>query len=244
MLAQAGRDPVMIALDDAGGKGRSLEFGGETWPWARTEKDAHARFWRQVILWLARRENKGEDQIKLKLDARRVAVGQKLDLTASARDGKNDPILDAQFEATFTPIDAEAKATAKAEAGPRVPAGRRGQGADLRQRRAGRVRGCRQGEARRQGVRRGDGPVHGLPGRPRAGEPRRRPGLAPPDRRDDGGQSLPSEELAKHLKALGPEAAEYVQQIDKRLWDNWPFFLIFTAVLTAEWALRKSKGWV
>jgi len=59
-----------------------------------------------------------------------------------------------------------------------------------------------------------------------------------------GGAALRSEELAKHLRTLGPEASEYVTQTDHRLWDNWPFFLIFVGLLTAEWALRKAKGWV
>ena len=59
-----------------------------------------------------------------------------------------------------------------------------------------------------------------------------------------GGAALRSEDLAKHLKALGPEASEYVTQVERRLWDNWPFFLIFVALLSAEWALRKAKGWV
>ena len=59
-----------------------------------------------------------------------------------------------------------------------------------------------------------------------------------------GGVDLKSEDLGQHLKSLAPEAADYVFQSEHRLWDNWPFFLIFAALLTAEWALRKSKGWV
>ena len=244
VLAQAGRDPVMLALDDAGGRGRSLAFGGETWPWARTEKDAHARFWRQVILWLARRENKGEDQVKLKLDARRVAVGQKLDLTASARDGKNEPIPEAQFEATFTPVDAKQKATGKSEPIPLFPQGEESKGPIFANVAPGEyevvVKGKRGGKEFAQTkarfmVYQDDRELE---------NPAADPALLRQIAETTGGTSLPSEELASHLKTLGPEAGEYVQQIDKRLWDNWPFFLIFTAVLTAEWALRKSKGWV
>ena len=59
-----------------------------------------------------------------------------------------------------------------------------------------------------------------------------------------GGVTLKSEELGQHLQALTPEASDYVFQSEHRLWDNWPFFLIFAALLTAEWALRKAKGWV
>ncbi len=242
VLATSGRDPVMIAMDDVG-RGRSLEFGGETWPWARTERDAHARFWRQVILWLARRENKGEDQIKIKLEARRVAVGQKLDLAASARDGKNEPILDAQYDATFTPVK-NGKAEGKAEPILLAPQGDEQKGpifanvapgeyeVNVKGKRAGREFATARA---RFMVYQDDRELE---------NPAADPALLRQIAETTGGTSLQSEELSKHLKDLGPEPAEYVQQVDRRLWDNWPFFLIFTALLTAEWALRKSKGWV
>ena len=243
ILARAGRDPVMIGMDDVG-KGRSLEFGGETWPWARTEREAHARFWRQVILWLARRENKGEDQVKIKLDARRVAVGQKLDLSASARDAKNEPIPDATFDATFTKLNAKAQPEGKAEPVPMFPQGEEAKGPIFANVAPGEykvvVKGRRGGkefasaEARFM-VYQDDRELE---------NPAADPALLRQIAEITGGTSLQSEELAKYLKTLGPEAAEYVQQVDRRLWDNWPFFLIFTALLTAEWALRKAKGWV
>ena len=243
VLAQAGRDPVMIALDDAGGKGRSLEFGGETWPWARTEREAHARFWRQVILWLARRENKGEDQVKLKLDARRVAVGQKLDLTASARDGKNEPILDAQFDASFVPVK-DGQPSGKAEPIPLPPQGEEAKGSIFANVPAGEyevvVKGKRAGREfattkARFMVFEDDRELE---------NPAADPALLRQIAEVTGGTALASEELGKYLKELGPEATEYVRQVDRRLWDNWTFFLIFTALLTTEWALRKSRGWV
>ena len=60
-----------------------------------------------------------------------------------------------------------------------------------------------------------------------------------------GGAALRPEELAKHLKAARrPRPPTTSVQTEQRIWDNWPFFLIFVAILTAEWALRKAKGWV
>ncbi len=125
VLARAGRDPLMIGMDNVG-KGRVLAFGGETWPWARSSDEgrlAHAKFWRQAILWLAHKENQGESQVKLKLDARRVAIGQKLDLTAIARDAKNEPISDAQYDTTVTKLDASGKPEGKPEPVPLYPQG-------------------------------------------------------------------------------------------------------------------------
>ncbi len=60
-----------------------------------------------------------------------------------------------------------------------------------------------------------------------------------------GGRYLPSEELPKYLKSLGGKiSTESVTQVERKIWDNWPFFLIFTAILTLEWWLRKRHGWV
>ena len=82
---------------DGAGKGRVLAFGGETWVWARASEEgrlAHRKFWRQVIFWLSHKENKGDNQVKLNLDRRRIGVGQKLELTVTARDAKGTPITD------------------------------------------------------------------------------------------------------------------------------------------------------
>lgn len=243
VLAYAGTDPVMIGLDNVD-RGRSLEFGGETWPWARAEREVHARFWRQVILWLAHRENNGEDQIQLKLDGRRVAEGGKIDLTASARDAQNQPIANAEFEATFVRRNNQGRPDGKVEPVPLFPGADEAKGSIFASVPPGEyevsVRGKRGGKefaatSARFMVYQDD--------RERE-NPAADPALLREIAEITNGAALPAEELSKHLKELGPEPGEYVQQIDKRLWDNWPFFLVFTALLTAEWALRKAKGWV
>ena len=247
VMAEAGRDPLMIGMDDVG-RGRVIAFGGETWPWARTlqdeSKQAYARFWRQAVLWLARRENKGEDQVKLKLEARRVALGQKLDLTASARDAKNEPIPDVQYETIVTKLDPKGKPEGKAEPVPVYPQGDDSKGpffaqgqtgeylATLKGTKNGRIIGTDQARFMvYQDDRELENPAADLP-------------LLRQIAEITGGVSVGSEELTKHLKTLGPEATEYTTQTETKLWDNWPFFLIFVVLLTAEWALRKAKGWV
>ena len=246
--AKAGREvPLMIGMDNVG-KGRVLAFGGETWPWARSFEDigriAHAKFWRQAILWLARKENQGESQVKLKLDARRVAVGQKLDLTAIARDAKNEPIPDAQYETTVTRIDAKDKPEGTPKSVALYPLGDDAKGSYFADAAVGEY----------------EVSVKGTKGGKEIGSDKARFMVYQDDRELEnpaadlallkqiseitGGAPLHSEELGKHLKALTPEASDYVFQSEHRIWDNWPFFLIFAAILTAEWALRKAKGWV
>ena len=37
---------------------------------------------------------------------------------------------------------------------------------------------------------------------------------------------------------------EYMSPSEYKVWDNWPFLLIFAAVLTLEWWLRKRHWWL
>jgi hypothetical protein len=60
-----------------------------------------------------------------------------------------------------------------------------------------------------------------------------------------GGEAVPHENLGKYLKGIDQSAyTEYSIPTEHRIWDNWPFLLIFTALLTLEWWLRKRHGWV
>ena len=239
--------PVLIGLSDIG-KGRTLAFGGETWPWARSFEDlgrvAHARFWRQAILWLTRKEDQGESQVKVKLDSRRVALGQRLDVAATARDPKNEPIRDAEFVTTVTRLDEAGKPEGKPEPVPLYPQGDDSRGPFFANGKPGEyevvVKGTRGGKeigsdrARfmvYQDNRELENPAADL-------------ALLRQIAEITGGSAVASEELGRYLKDLAPEASDYVFQSEHRLWDNWPFFLLFAALLTAEWALRKAKGWV
>src|SRR5262249_23156401 len=78
-------EPLMVSMDV--GQGRSIAYGGDTWVWYRSGVEsmlAHRKFWRQVVFWLSHKENEGDNQVKVTLSARRMAVGEKIDLTATA----------------------------------------------------------------------------------------------------------------------------------------------------------------
>ena len=246
ILAKAGRDPLMIARD-TGGKGRVLAFGGETWPWARATDEgrlAHARFWRQVILWLARKEDAGESRVDLKLDSRRVSVGSKLDLTATARDSRNEPIPDAQYEVSVTRLNAGGKPEGKPEAVPSFLQGADSKSAYFAGGEAGEylveVKGTKGGKllgtaSSRFMVFQDDRELE---------NPAADPAVLRQIAEITGGASYLADELGAHLKSLAPEAVESVHQTEHRVWDNWTFFLVYATLLSAEWALRKAKGWV
>ena len=83
------------------GNSRTIAYGGDTWVWARSSEEgrlAHRKLWRQLIFWLSHKENDSENHVKLTLDRRRVAVGEKIELSATARDSKGTAIPNVRYE--------------------------------------------------------------------------------------------------------------------------------------------------
>jgi uncharacterized membrane protein len=99
------KDPVLVS--QSFGKGRTMAFAGDTtWRWQRLGQpktaegvEAHARFWKQVVLWLAR-QDEAEGNVWVKLDARRLAGGSKLGLTVGLRGKGGVEQPDAHFDVT------------------------------------------------------------------------------------------------------------------------------------------------
>lgn len=235
-----GREALMVSADI--GRGRVLSFGGETWPWYRGEEPAraaHLKFWRQAILWAAHKEDSGESRVELKLDRRRLAIGQTLEATAVARDEKDAPIRSATYKATVT------RAGGKAET----------------------MELFNQGEASRGTYYAGGEPgvytvtVSASDGANEIGRASSRFLVYRDDRELDnpaaniallqqlsemtGGKFLRPEQLTAYFKDLDAEAYTQIEsQVEYRVWDNWPFLLSFVSVLGLEWWLRKRMGWV
>ncbi|MBI3463037.1 MAG: hypothetical protein HY000_08265, partial [Planctomycetes bacterium] len=61
-----------------------------------------------------------------------------------------------------------------------------------------------------------------------------------------GGRYIHHERLAAFLEELRHQDLhlEVERLTHYRLWDNWPFLLVFVTLLTMEWGLRKWKGLV
>jgi uncharacterized membrane protein len=82
------------------GAGRTLAFAGEsTYLWRMHDfTKEHNRFWRQVLLWLVKRDDQNRDEVWVKLDQRRFHPGSKVQVEAGARTATGDPIADARLE--------------------------------------------------------------------------------------------------------------------------------------------------
>jgi len=77
VLARSASGEPLLVGQLAYGKGRTMAFAGDTtWLWCRSVEDMrlHARFWQQMILWLAKREEANGNLLVLP-DSRRLAAG-------------------------------------------------------------------------------------------------------------------------------------------------------------------------
>lgn len=235
-------EPVMISGEPK--RGRVLAFGGETWVWARASDEsrlAHRKFWRQVIFWLSHKEDQGDNKVKLTLDRRRLAVGEKLGLIATAHDAKNAPISNVEYSTTIKresatgPSDSIRLYNERDEARGSYPAvGQPGiYEATVIARRDGKDLGKDSAHFLvYQDDRETENPAADL-------------ALLRQVAETTSGLFLPPEGLTKYLKSLnGKIYTESLTQVEHKIWDNWPFFLLFTFILTLEWWLRKRHGWV
>ena len=245
ILAQTGGpspEPLLLSMEV--GAGRVLAYGGDTWVWARASEEgrlAHRKFWRQLIFWLSHKENQGDDQIKLNLDKRRISIGQKVEMTVTARDSKGMPLTGVAFDTkvereglnpSSEPVDLytqgdEARGSYAAVGQPgnyRVTVVASKDGKEV-----GR-------DSSRFLVYQDDRELE---------SPAADLALARQIAEITGGAPIAHEGLGKYLKGIDQSAyTEYLSPTEHKIWDNWPFLLIFAALLTLEWWLRKRHGWV
>jgi hypothetical protein len=242
VLAQtASGDPLLVAQD---GKGRVLAFAGETWVWSRwseVSRQAYLRFWRQAIFWLSHKEEENESLVRVTLDRRRVPQGGKLEVSVSARDSKGDALADVTLEAEVTrdgPGGTTESVSLFDQSG--ISKGNyfaTGEPADYRV----------TVKAKRNGVEVGSDSARFLVFQDdrEMENPAADLALLREISNVSGGLVVAPEELGKYLSGLDQQVVEdYVTQREVRIWDTWPFLLLFTAMLTLEWWLRKKLGWV
>lgn len=109
--------PILIAGNY--GRGRVLAMAGDsTWRWFYGHEPEHKRFWRQVILWLARRDQVQEGAVWVNLDRRDVNHGGKVQITAGATSPQGAPLADAEFVARLKRPDGSQRLLTLNRSGP------------------------------------------------------------------------------------------------------------------------------
>jgi hypothetical protein len=236
----AAGQPVLVAQE--AGNGRVLAFAGDsTWQWVmQGHGDLHKRFWRQIVLWLARKDESTSGSVWIKLDQRRFQPGGRVEFSAGARNAQQEPVLDAQIRAEIILPDASRRSVAMSRQSEhsvgtffetQAPG-------DYTVEVTATLAGESLGTARaRFLVYQQDLELDN----------------AVADRgaldmlaKMTGGESLAPEQLPGLLDELKkvPEQLQIAVQTKRPLWDGWPLFLLLLVLLGAEWFLRKRWGLV
>ena len=240
-LAEAGRGKSLLAAHQYG-DGRVMAFAGDTtWRWAmHGYETAHKRFWRQVILWLARKDQATEGNVWVKLDQRNFAPQQRVEFTAGAQSAAGEPVSDASFEARIVLPDGSRRPLSLVRQGDQVSGSLRDTQAPGDY--AIEVTASHPKEALGTARARFVVVQQDLELDNAAADPTTLESLAAMT----GGQSLAPEQLPELLDRLAhqTEQLDVQQETKKTFWDGWPFFFALVGLLSVEWYLRKRWGLV
>jgi hypothetical protein len=241
VLASAGPDkPLLVAHNF--GDGRVMAFAGDsTWRWwMHGYEPVFKRFWRQLVLWLAKKDQAQEGNVWIRLAQRRFAPSQRVEYTVGANGPSGEPIADATYKAEVVLPD-----------GVRRPLSLVRQNEQM----AGSFRDTQTAGdyAIEVTAAQKDQPLGSTRARflvfqqdleldnAAADAPTMESLAAMTD-----GQSLAPEQLPELIERLA-EKTEYLdvqQETKKTFWDTWSFFLTLVALLGLEWYLRKRWGLV
>jgi uncharacterized membrane protein len=237
------RHPLLVSGQS--GDGRTLAFAGDsTWRWQMQGfGEAHRRFWRQCVLWLAKKDEQTEGRVWIRLAGRRVIRGTRVDLTLGAEDTQGEPVQSARFDVTITTPDGNQVAVRPIQSGDDWAAIFR----DTATPGDYRIQVTAHDGARELGSAEARFlvPVQDIELDRPAAEPSLMAQLAEMTA-TAGGQSLAPEELPNLLAKLAAQPPQLEEEVTASVtyWDKWPFLLLFVAMLGVEWFLRKRWGLV
>lgn len=240
LAATADGLPLLVGREFGGG--RVVAFAADsTWRWVmQGAGEQHRRFWRQLVLWLARQDDTEQDTLWVRLAQRRISPGTPLafDTGVTKPDGSGQPGV--TLDATVVSPDGQTRP---------VRVGRQGEAF------TGMITDCAEPGDWMLTV------AATKPGEP----PRTRSARFTVFRQDlelanpranpllmrqlaeatTGGVRLPEELPAVFEEiAARPPTFESKEQWSMSPWDTWPMFLMMAACLSVEWFLRKRWGLV
>jgi len=243
ILAETEDGAPLLLAQEAGGRVLALAVDS-TWRWVlQGYEDAHRRFWRQIVLWLARKDQIEQGDVWIKIAERRFAPGAHVDFTTAVRSAEGQDVSDASFKAelrlpsgTTTPVTLSREGSQM-----RGIIDRTQDAGDYTLSISATAGGKSLGSAKvRFLVYEQDLELDNP-----AADPTLLASLAKITEQA-GGQSLAPEELPDLLARIKrqPQELEVQTQIKQTPWDTWPFMLLFMSIICIEWFLRKRWGLV
>ncbi len=225
------------------GDGRVLAFAGDsTWRWAmQGAVEQHRRFWRQLVLWLAKQDDADQDSLWVRLAQRRIAPGVPLAFDAGLTKPDGTAVTDVTLEAVAVSPTGQSRPVRIARRGETFT----GTMADFSDPGDWKlvVKAVRPGEAApRERAARFTVVRQDL----ELANPRANPLLMRQlAEATGGGVRLPEEVPGIFEEIAGkPAAFETTEQWSLAVWDKWPMFLLLAACMCTEWFLRKRFGLV
>lgn len=235
--------PLLVA--DEPGAGRVLAFAGDsTWRWTMAGfGKEHRQFWRQVILWLAKKDDTENSGVWIKLAQRQYTPGRTVEFTVGATSPQGEPLRDAEFEATALLPDGNRRPVHLSRQGNQM-LGQFKQ-TDLAGDYTLNVSAKSQSAAVGEGHARFIVYDQDLELENSTPRPTLMANLADATKLA-GGRSVVPEELSKLCQQLHhrPRDSEIAVETKRTPWDSPWFFLFVVGLLSGEWFLRKKWGLV
>lgn len=237
------RSPLIVV--GAWGEGRTAAVAFDTtWRWQMEGfGELQHRFWRQLVLWLSRKDDTGGEDVFVRLDQRRYQRGSRVEFSVGALDKNREMISDTKFTVEVVKPD-----------GTKAPVTVARRGDDwIGSFEEANLPGDYQINVTTtagQGIIGSAKARFTVPDRDMeldqpAAEPTYMASLANLTA-DAGGAGLAPEELPELLARLKDRAKEFQEEIsmERSLWDSWPMLVSLVGCLSAEWYLRKRWGMV
>jgi uncharacterized membrane protein len=241
ILATSQQDQPLLVSHTVG-DGRVLAFAGDsTWHWwLRGFETAHKRFWRQIILWLAKKDEATEGNVWIKLSQRRFTPGQRVEFTVGAQAASGESVSSASFQAEIESPSGQKSPLSLVRGDESTSGSYR----DTQQVGDYAIRVTATQDGRELGATKARFLV--IEQDLELDSPMADATLMDNLATMTGGKALVPEELPDLLRQLAQDtqALEVQTEAKKTFWDTWPFFLGLVGLLATEWFLRKRWGLV
>ena len=235
--------PLLMAHDV--GRARVAAFAGDTtWAWVTINEDldAHQRFWRQMILWLAHKELDEGSNVWVRVEPRNFSPGARVPIEFGAKNEDGETVPGVAFKVEVRTPKEETLEVPGVKAGEQFNA----EFLDTNE----------PGDYIVRVIATKDGQPFGPDGVTRFIVDARDPELDNPAADHklmeeiaelSGGDTMTPEQLKQRLQTWADEGIpnlEITTTGRTTLWDNWFFLILFVVVMSVEWFFRKRRGLV